>query len=928
MRIERSTGTSRFIHILATAAFVVGFVGCGGVATDGSDEEPLDDKDASFVAGNKADTAGITPGSAEAQGVLEFVNQASFKVLDDEVPLDVRAATNIVDHRNGPDDELGTEDDNLFNSLEELDNIYWVGPKAFERIVKYARENGFISESGRTQPETRQCGDAPEAPAEGCRVVQRGSGGLLIKGDVLKSGEVLENGEVYIDTTSEPGQVGCASCDCGIGSTADPTVIACGDTSISPGLINPHDHLGWASVGPAEGMTGQYEHRHEWRKGLNGKPEIESPSADRSRENILHGELRQLLGGTTSMAGSTNNSVDRGLVRNLDNGKSAGGIEASVDYSTFPLGDVGGEMQTDSCQYNDFFGTASGDSLRHGVFLPHVAEGLGEAASHEFSCLSQPGEHSQDLIGERTSIVHGIGMTAQQIRELAASRGKLVWSPRTNISLYGDTADVITYRNYGIPVALGTDWSITGSINMLHELSCANRFNRKHLSGRLAPSDLWRMATVNGARALGVEDSIGRLEAGFTADVALFSGSSSNPYQRVIDGHTDDVRLVLRGGEALFGDKELVEAASDSADGCAAVEACGSDRLVCVERDTAQTDSRVTFEDLQSVATENSYPFFHCEGDELHEPRCETVLGEDRDQTVSPDQDGDLVRDGADNCPSVFNRPRPLASGHQMDSDGDGKGDPCDPCPADPEDRCSAADFDGDGVPDAEDNCPYRTNPDQQDSNGNGLGDKCDFQTTPYQVHVGEVSPPEKVTMSDLVVTASHSDGIFVQVPPTSEDYDGPQGSGLPVYLDSGFEPSPGEVVHVEGRVEDLNGRTRIYNVNALENTGSGTVPEPVEVDPCTLANDAERGRGMVGSLVKVTDVTVTDVDVGTSEDEERVEFTVGECSGEFNLVVGDKIHQIGSSPQEGDTFEEIVGPLYFADGNYKILPRKGSDIR
>jgi thrombospondin type 3 repeat protein len=76
------------------------------------------------------------------------------------------------------------------------------------------------------------------------------------------------------------------------------------------------------------------------------------------------------------------------------------------------------------------------------------------------------------------------------------------------------------------------------------------------------------------------------------------------------------------------------------------------------------------------------------------------------DPPQDPDRDGDGTYDSVDNCPDV--------PGSQLDSDGDGRGDVCDP------------DDDADTVADGADNCPLTPNATQRDSDRDGRGDACD----------------------------------------------------------------------------------------------------------------------------------------------------------------------------------------------------------
>jgi Helix-hairpin-helix motif len=86
--------------------------------------------------------------SAEEDGVLRFVNdcQTTQPALDDDAALDVRAATGIVDRRNGTDAACGTADDQPFASLAELDAVPYVGDVALSKLLAQATLLGYVTD--------------------------------------------------------------------------------------------------------------------------------------------------------------------------------------------------------------------------------------------------------------------------------------------------------------------------------------------------------------------------------------------------------------------------------------------------------------------------------------------------------------------------------------------------------------------------------------------------------------------------------------------------------------------------------------------------------------------------------------------------------------------------------------------------------------
>lgn len=102
-----------------------------------------DDAQAELPQGNGTFINEVEEESADALALLEFVNQASFDELDIDAGLRSNAVESIIAHRDGPDATPGTSDDDLFETLAELDKVKFVGTSAFGRMLGFALSNGF-----------------------------------------------------------------------------------------------------------------------------------------------------------------------------------------------------------------------------------------------------------------------------------------------------------------------------------------------------------------------------------------------------------------------------------------------------------------------------------------------------------------------------------------------------------------------------------------------------------------------------------------------------------------------------------------------------------------------------------------------------------------------------------------------------------------
>jgi imidazolonepropionase-like amidohydrolase len=509
-------------------------------------------------------------------------------------------------------------------------------------------------------------GPLPPPPAQGVCAVTAGSAALRMQGDLLGPDGVIGNGQMMVGSD---GLIACVGCDC----SSDPdfaaaTRIECPEGVISPGLIDSLHRLSFSQNPPAPDNGERYEHRHDWRLGQNAHTEI-NVAGMASSDQRRWGELRALLTGTTSLNGVGSNSA--GMVRNLDVDADSSVLAATRwRTQTFPLNDANGTEQ--SCANYAYAATQTEIETRV------VAEGIAARAKDEWTCMTGQYAGGIDRI-EAEPLAGMLGVNATIVDEARIHGTSLAWTPRYNVRLYGDPGAPTLFRSIGVPIALGSNWTATGSMNIQRELACADELNNVYLDHRFSDRELWAMVTHNAAQIGGFGNAIGALTPGLHADIAVFDASTREAYRAVIDAEPTDVVLVLRSGTPLVGDASVMDALGKGS--CDSLDMCGAPRKVCVEDEYGLS--------MTALTTNNTgnYPLFFC-GAPDNEPSClparVTVTGGAATYTgqiTASDLDGDGIANAGDNCPTIFNPVRPMDSGTQADVDSDGIGDVCDACP-------------------------------------------------------------------------------------------------------------------------------------------------------------------------------------------------------------------------------------------------------
>lgn len=362
-------------------------------------------------------------------------------------------------------------------------------------------------------------------------------------------------------------------------------VIDCRDCLVMPGLVNTHTHACTAMFrGLAEDLP-----RDAWA------PHFRLPHQERVRPDDYYwgamlGGLEMLLNGITCTADRFSHmSIIAEAMDRI-------GIRAILCHTLF---DIDRPLDWDlAVTLMDRWGVAPAGRVHAGLgphapdtcsdallqrvvrcaretgarLFIHVAQSTVELASLRargyggaVRCLAANG-----LLGPNVVAAHCLYVDDEEIGMLADTGTWVAHCPVSNAKIEARIAPVAAMRRAGVRIALGTDWAPTNNgMDLFDEMKNAGLLAKVAAADPtvLPVEELVQMATIGGARALGIEQQVGSLEAGKRADIIALAmdGLHLQPWHNIAanlvysaKGH--DVRHVWVDGRWLIRDRRLQQA--------------------------------------------------------------------------------------------------------------------------------------------------------------------------------------------------------------------------------------------------------------------------------------------------------------------------------------------------------------------------------
>ena len=302
-----------------------------------------------------------------------------------------------------------------------------------------------------------------------------------------------------------------------------------------PGLINAHDHLfgtWWPRVAPGR----PYRNVYGWLADYEASPTLSDRGQNSVQDLYELGVYRNLISGVTTVA---------------DHFKRTDGPEFYTRLPIHVLYEYGRTWTPRQItSWGADIAAEYGLAVRTGQpYIIHLAEGVDPEVASEMDVLLEA-----RALGRNTMIVHGIALRPQDMAAMAGVGASVCWVPASNLYLYERTADIRALMQAGVNIALGTDSSMTGGLNLLDEVRTARGVYRERMGEDPPGRWLVELMTSHAAYALMLEGRRGHLTVGYEADLLVLPAGHADPYLNLVEAKVEDLALLLCRGAPVYGD--------------------------------------------------------------------------------------------------------------------------------------------------------------------------------------------------------------------------------------------------------------------------------------------------------------------------------------------------------------------------------------
>ena len=200
----------------------------------------------------------------------------------------------------------------------------------------------------------------------------------------------------------------------------------------------------------------------------------------------------------------------------------------------------------------------------------HLSESESEISQiqEKYGCTPIEMADKNGLFDVPAIAAHCVQITESDIEILKKKRVSVVTNPASNMKLGNGFAPVPALLEAGVNVCLGTDGAASNnSLNMFHEMSLLALIHKgvRRTPQCISAKENFRIATINGAKALGLEKETGSLEAGKKADIAILNLNtpSLTPRNNLLAGlsysaNGSEVETVIIDGKITMEDRKVL----------------------------------------------------------------------------------------------------------------------------------------------------------------------------------------------------------------------------------------------------------------------------------------------------------------------------------------------------------------------------------